>query len=58
MKKNIKRLLGISIVPIIWGIFADLRFSQIGSFVTRVICVTTIGYIIVFIYDKVKNNSK
>lgn len=50
-----RRLIGISIVPIIWGIWADLRFGKISSFITRVIVVTLIGFLIGAVYEKIKS---
>jgi hypothetical protein len=50
-----KRLIGISIVPIIWGIWVDLRFGQISSFIKRVIVVTLIGFLIGTVYEKIKS---
>ncbi|WP_029451980.1 hypothetical protein [Clostridium algidicarnis] len=54
MKRGIKKLLGIATVPIIWGAFVDLKYGEIGSFITRVICVTAIGYLVVFMSNKGK----
>ncbi|MBU3228204.1 hypothetical protein [Clostridium algidicarnis] len=54
MKKGIERLLGIATVPIIWGAFVDLKYGEIASFITRVICVTAIGYLVVFMSNKGK----
>jgi len=51
-----RRLIGISIVPIIWGIWADLRFGKISSFITRVIVVTLIGFLIGAVYEKIKSS--
>jgi hypothetical protein len=50
-----KRLIGISIVPVIWGIWVDLRFGQISSFITRVIVVTLIGFLLGIVYEKIKS---
>ncbi|SUY45339.1 Uncharacterised protein [Clostridium putrefaciens] len=54
MKRGIKKLLGIATVPIVWGAFVDLKYGEIASFITRVICVTAIGYLIVFVSNKGK----
>lgn len=51
-----RRLIGISIVPIIWGIWVDLRFGKISSFITRVIVVTLIGFLIGIVYEKIKSS--
>lgn len=52
MKTWQKRVLGISIVPIIWGILVNLRFGQIYSFIARVILVTLIGLLLLTVYEK------
>jgi hypothetical protein len=54
MKTWQQRLIIIPIVPIMWGIFTDLRFGQIASFLTRVIVVTIIGFFLGYVYDRIK----
>lgn len=58
MKEWKRRLMVISIVPIIWGIFVDLRFGKIASFVTRVVIVTLIGFFLGYVYERVKTRIK
>lgn len=54
MKLWQKRLLGISMVPIVWGIIIDLRHGLIASFITRVIVVTLIGLLLLTAFEKLK----
>lgn len=58
MKAWQQRLILISIVPIIWGIFVDLRFGQIASFVTRVVIVSLIGFFLSYVYERIKARIK
>ncbi|EQB86188.1 hypothetical protein J2Z44_002661 [Clostridium punense] len=51
-----RRLIGISIVPIIWGVLVDLRFGKVSSFITRVIVVTSIGFLVGSVYEKIKSS--
>ncbi|MFT5874856.1 MAG: hypothetical protein ACI8WT_003835 [Clostridium sp.] len=55
MKTWRKNLIEISIAPVIWGIWVDLRFGQISSFITRVTVVTLIGFLLGIVYKKIKS---
>ena len=47
-----RHVLGIAVVPIIWGIIVDLKYGHIASFITRVIGVTLIALLLETVYEK------